>query len=204
MLLLTANTSPLTGAKATTAHHVDVAGMDKSVNPGDDFFAYANGGWIKATEIPADRSVYGVDTIIEETVNKRTAALIRTAGESKDAEALKVGAYYDAFMDEETIEKKGLRPLKADLDAIDAISDRTELARALGSQLRADVDPLNFTNFHTDRVFGLWVSPDFTNPDHNVPYLLQGGLGLPATTTSTPVRKTWSCRRSTRRTSKRF
>jgi putative endopeptidase len=179
MLLLTTNTVYLIGAEAPTSHHIDAAGMDKSVNPGDDFFAYANGGWIKATPIPADRSAYGVDTIIEETVNTRTAALIKNAGQSKETEAAKIGAYYAAFMDEEGIEQKGLRPLKADLDAIEAISDRTQLARALGSQLRADVDPLNFTNFHTDRVFGLWVSPDFTNPDHNVPYLLQGGLGLP-------------------------
>jgi predicted metalloendopeptidase len=168
-----------TPSKSSTKHNVDVDGMDKSVNPGDDFFKYANGAWLKATPIPADRSNYGVDTIIEETVNKRTEELIRNAAKSTDREGLKVGAYYAAFMNEEAIEQKGLKPLKADLAAISAIADRMALARFLGHQLRADVDPLNATHFYTDRVFGLWVSPDFINPDHNVPYLLQGGLGLP-------------------------
>src|SRR6185436_16563518 len=87
--------------------------------------------------------------------------------------------YYDAFMDEGAIEKKGLAPIKAELDEINGIADKTALARVLGSQLRADVDPLNSTNFYTDRLFGIWVSPDFNNPTHNVSYMLQGGLGLP-------------------------
>jgi putative endopeptidase len=169
-------------APKPATHHPDVAGMDKSVDPGDDFFAYANGGWIKSTSIPADRSIYGVGTIIEEEVDKRTAALIRSAGKSKapaGSEAHKVGAFYDAFMDEQAIERKGLRPLNPELNEIAAIASRSDLARVLGGQMRADVDALNATNFHTDRLLGLWVSPDFANPDHNVPYLLQGGLGLP-------------------------
>jgi Predicted metalloendopeptidase len=179
--LLVAGVSATPAPKPAT-HHVGIAGMDKSVNPGDDFFAYANGEWIKATPIPADRSVFGVDSIVEDVVKKRTASLIRGAGNStapQGSEARKVGAYYAAFMDVTAIEKKGLRPLKSELDTIAAIGDKTILARVLGSQLRADVDALNNTNFHTDRLFGLWVSPDFANPDHNVPYLLQGGLGLP-------------------------
>ena len=169
-------------APKPTTHHLDVAGMDKSVNPGDDFFAYSNGGWTKVTPIPADRAVFGVGGIVEEEVSKRTATLIRNAGKSKarqGSEANQVGTYYAAFMDEQAIERRGLRPLKAELDEIAAIADRTALARVLGRQLRADVDALNNTNFHTDRIFGLWVSPDFANPEHNVPYLLQGGLGLP-------------------------
>jgi putative endopeptidase len=156
--------------------------MDATVQPGDDFYRYANGGWLRETEIPADRSTYGVFTILEEEVNKRTVALIQEAGKSTAAassEADLVGAYYVAYMDEKTIEDKGLSPLRAELDEIDAIADRTALARVLGGELRADVDALNNTNFHTDRLFGLWVSPDFANPERNAPYLLQGGLGMP-------------------------
>jgi len=134
---------------------------------------------LKAAQIPSDRPSYGAVDLIVEKVRARTADLIKGAGKSNDAEAKKVGDYYDAFIDEEAIEKKDLTPIKSELDEIARLADKTALARLLGSQLRADVDPLNATNFYTDRLFGIWVSPDLNNPTHNVPYLLQGGLGLP-------------------------
>src|ERR1700726_2883034 len=76
--------------------HLDLAGMDKSVDPGDDFYAYANGAWVKRTEIPPDRGIYGVFSSVQEEVNKRTAELIREVRRSKgsDSEAAKIGAYY--------------------------------------------------------------------------------------------------------------
>jgi putative endopeptidase len=159
---------------------LDPSFIDKSVNPGDDFFGYANGTWIKSTKIPEDHSSYGPFDVVIDEVNQETAELIKEAGKSANsAEARMVGDYYDAYMDEKGIESKGLSPLKAELAEISSIADKTALARLFGSQLRADVDPLNSTNFYTDRLFGLWVSPDFNKPDHNVPYMLQGGLGLP-------------------------
>ncbi|HYM62067.1 MAG TPA: M13 family metallopeptidase, partial [Thermoanaerobaculia bacterium] len=95
------------------------------------------------------------------------------------SEARKVGNYYAAYMDEKAIEAKGASPLKPALDRIAAVADRTALARLLGGELRADVDALNNTVLHTDRLFGLWVSPDFDDPSRNAAYLLQGGLGMP-------------------------
>jgi putative endopeptidase len=166
-------------AAPTGALALDLAGMDKSIDPGDDFFGYANGGWMKSTEIPSDRTSFGAFDVIFDMVNKRTAELITDAGKSKDPEAKLVGDYYTAFLDEAAIEKRGLEPVKADLAAIDAIGNKQQLSSVLGSQLRADVDPLNATNFYTDRLFGVFISADFNNPKKNVPYLLQGGLGLP-------------------------
>ncbi|HYX28270.1 MAG TPA: M13 family metallopeptidase, partial [Pyrinomonadaceae bacterium] len=148
-------------------------------DPGDDFFSYANGTWFRAAQIPADRSSYGAFDAVAEKVNQRTADIIKEADKSNDAETRKIGDYYDAFMDENAIESKGLNPIKSELDEIGSIADKTALAKVLGSQMRADVDPLNNTNFYTDRLFGIWVSPDFNNPTHNIAYLLQGGLGLP-------------------------
>ena len=177
--LLLANGSVRLSMRVARAQGIEVAAIDKSVDPGDDFFSYANGGWLKATQIPADRPSYGAFNVIAEKVRTRTVDLIQGAGKSNDPEAKKIGDYYDAFMNEDAIEKKGLTPIKAELDEISGIADKTALARVLGSQLRADVDPLNNTNFYTDRLFGIWVSPDLNNPTHNVPYLLQGGLGLP-------------------------
>ncbi len=179
LALLLATGNLLVSSRVANAQGIDLAGMDKSVDPGDDFFSYANGGWLKATEIPSDRPAYGAFDMIAEKVRTRTADLIKGAAKSNDPEAKKIGDYYDAFMNEDAIEKKGLTPIKAELDEINGIADRTALARVLGSQLRADVDPLNNTNFYTDRLFGIWVSPDLNNPTHNVAYLLQGGLGLP-------------------------
>ena len=158
---------------------IDIAGMDKSVNPGDDFFSYANGGWLKATEIPADRTSFGAFDVIFDEVSKRTADLIKAATASSNAEQKMVGDYYTAYLNEDAIEKRGLEPIKGDLAEVAAIKNKAELSRVLGSQLRADVDPLNATNFETDRLFGVFISADFNNPKKNVPYLLQGGLGLP-------------------------
>ena len=169
-------------AAAPTEHGLDLAEMDRSVRPGDDFFAFADGNWVKTTPIPADRSSYSSFAILAEQASRRTADLIREAGSKPGGagpEAAMVGDYYAAFMDEKGIEARGASPLKPELDAIAAIADPTALARYLGGELRADVDPLNNTNFHTDRLFGLWVSPDFDDPARNEAYLLQGGLGMP-------------------------
>jgi putative endopeptidase len=152
---------------------LDPKGMDPSVAPGDDFFSFANGGWFQATPIPPERVGIGTGSTMYEEASRKTAELIRNAKGSK------VSDYYAAFMDEKTIESRGPGPLKSELSAIAAIEDRSALATKLGSDLRADVDALNATDFQTDRLFGLWVSSDFANPSVNVAYLLQGGLGMP-------------------------
>jgi len=95
-------------------HGLDVAGIDKSVAPGDDFFRYANGVWLKITEIPFDRSSYGSGAQLTELTAERTAELIRTAAANAAAgtEARKIGDYYNSFMDEAAIEGKAAGPLQ--------------------------------------------------------------------------------------------
>jgi putative endopeptidase len=163
-------------------HGLDLAGIDHSVQPGVDFFAYANGTWLKETAIPPDRSSYGIGAMLVEITDKRTVGLIQEAGAqsgAKDSEARQIGDYYASFMDELAIEKQELRPLEPTLARISAITDRKALAQALGATLRADVDALNSTNFYTDNLFGLWVAQDLNNPSRYAAYLLQGGLGMP-------------------------
>jgi putative endopeptidase len=159
----------------------DTAGMDKTVSPGDDFFAYANGNWVKTTEIPADRSSYNTFTILTEKAEARTRAIVEemAAKSGSAGDERKIGDFYTAFMDEAGIEQRGIAPLKPELDAIAAIADKPALSRYLGTTLRADVDLLNATNYYTDRLFGVWVSQDMDTPTQNSPYLVQGGLGLP-------------------------
>ena len=164
------------------ASGIDVAGMDMSVAPGDDFNAYANGGWIKATPIPADEPSYGVFKKLADDTRKRVQTLVQEAaqaGPTGGEDARKIADFYASFMDEAAIESKGIAPLKPQLDEIAAIANRHDLARVLGGRLRADVDALNATNFVTPNLFGVWVTQGLTDPSHSLPYLLQGGLGMP-------------------------
>ncbi len=179
----TGNRAPTGSAAGDAATDgLDVRGIDRSVAPGDDFNAFANGTWIRTTEIPADRSAWSVFGMLDELTARRTADLIAETGRTEaplGSDARKVGDYYASFMDEAGIEAKGLAPLKPTLDRIAAISDATELARALGGTLRADVDVLNKTTLYTDNLFGLWVAQNLNDPQRYSPFLLQGGLGMP-------------------------
>ncbi len=169
-------------AVADKAVGLDLGYRNLEVEPGDDFEEYANGGWRKKTEIPPDRSSIGVAFEVFQKAEKRNADLIREAGASKPKAGTPlamIADYYGAFMDTKGIEKRGLDPLKPKLAEIEKIDSKTALARALGQQLRADVDPLNATNMWTENIFGLFVAQELSDPSRNVPYLLQGGLGIP-------------------------
>jgi len=173
---------PLLAILGLAGTGIDLPGMDRAVAPGVDFFAYANGSWLKQTSIPPDRASYGTGAVVAELTERRTVELIRNASRSSapaGSELRKVGDYYASFMDEAAIEAAGLRPLAAKLERIAAIADRKDLARALGSTLRADVDVLNATKLDTDNLFGLWVAQDLNDPTRYAPFLLQGGLDMP-------------------------
>src|SRR5271167_1667674 len=167
---------------AQDSHGIVVNNMDRSVNPGDNFFEYANGDWIKRTVIPPDRARVGVFTTLGDLSDKHTAALIEEAARgdrSNSSGGSKIANLYNSYMNEAAIESTGLAPLRPHLESIAAIHNKTQLAVALGESLRADVDALNNTNFHTPNLFGLWVAPGFNDPEHYAAYLLQGGLQLP-------------------------
>ncbi len=156
--------------------------VDRQVKPGDDFYRFANGNWIKRAEIPPDRATVNVWSRLDDLSNQRTADLIKelaTSNPPAGSNSRKVADLFNSYLDEAAIEAKGRMPLKPHLDAIAAIHDKKELAYALGKTLRADVDALNNTNYHTPNLFGLWVAPGFHDSDHYTPYLMQGGLQLP-------------------------
>ncbi|RUL62369.1 M13 family peptidase [Dyella dinghuensis] len=162
---------------------IDLAGIDQSIHPGNDFFGYANGTWLKTAQIPADRSSTGSFLLVYQIAEKRTSDLIQSLAKSNAAagsNSRKIADYYAAFMDEANIEKLGLAPLKAELDQIDAIKTRDDLSRVLGSQMRADVDPINSTNFHTENLFGAFVTQGLEDTSHSMVYLMQGGLAMPS------------------------
>lgn len=149
------------------------------VAAGDDFFTYVNADWLHSVQIPADRSSWSNGAEMMELNNQRLKAMIEAAAQGATGEAKKVTDYYNTALDEAAIEAKGLAPLQQVLAPIAAIKDKKQLTKVLGASLRVDVDPLNATNFFTENLFGLWIAQGFTDPTHNTPYLLQGGLGLP-------------------------
>ncbi|HET7562244.1 MAG TPA: M13 family metallopeptidase [Rhodanobacteraceae bacterium] len=179
-----ASAASATPAPASTAPVIglDLAAIDKSVKPGDNFFMYANGDWYKSAKIPADRSSIGTFYTVHKRTEQRITEIIRHAADSHPAPGsneAKIADFYAAYMDTAAIDKHGLAPLKPELDAIDGIHSRKDLAQVLGSRLRQDVDPVNNTNFHTNNLFGLFVAQGLTDPSHNIAYLLQGGLTMP-------------------------
>jgi putative endopeptidase len=169
----------LTLAAGSAARDLPV--VDTSVRPGDAFYQYVNGAWLKATEIPADRSSMSDGAVLSEQADARTREIIQQTAQDKNAtaDAKKIADFYNAFMDEASIEKVGLRPIEPLLQSIAGIRDRRALSRVLGGQLRADVDALNNGNFYTDKLLGLWVAQDLDDPSRYTAFLLQGGLGMP-------------------------
>jgi putative endopeptidase len=149
----------------------DLTGRDMSVAPGQDFYQYANGGYVKALEIPADRSRYGAfDGLNELSQNRLHAVLEKTAADkAASGERGQVGALYRSFMDEKTVDALGARPMAKDLAAIKAEKTKSDVARAMGKSLH------DFGG----SFFSAVIYPDAKDPVHYVVYMDQAGLGLP-------------------------
>ena len=177
-----ANDTATQQIKPGSVSGLDLSSLDKSVKPGDDFFAYANGNWVKRTVIPADRSSVGGFYIADQQREKNTREMMDALLKSNpatDSDEGRIVNYYKAYLDTAAIDKAGMAPARGDLDAIAAIADKRALASAIGGTLRADVDPFNSTNYKTDHLFGLFVTQGLKTPGETLPYLLQGGLGMP-------------------------
>ncbi|WP_353205123.1 M13-type metalloendopeptidase [Sphingomonas sp.] len=144
----------------------DVAGMDRSVKPGDDFAAFSGGTWSKTTEIPADRATWGMFNVLQDVSNEQTRAIL---DEAAKAPGSKIGDFYATFMDEAAIDAKGVDPIKPWLAQIDGAKDKTELA----------VEMAKLARYGIGGIFGMGVGQDSKDPQTYVVNLGQGGLGLP-------------------------
>jgi putative endopeptidase len=144
----------------------DVAGMDKSVAAGDDFFEYANGTWAKNTPIPADKARYGMFNVLDDLSKERTRTIIEE--QAKDPNS-KIGNAYASFMDQAGLEAKGLTPFEPWLSEIRAIKSKKDLAK-----LYSNADHLGI-----DIPFRMFVGQDRKASDQYALNVLQGGLGMP-------------------------
>jgi len=173
---------------------VDIAGMDTSVAPGDDFNAYTNGGWIKATPIPADKSSYGIGTILMDETRKRTLSLIQEAAKNVNPANTDVRKDRRLLFEFHGRTRDRVQGDHASPTAVGRVCrDRrpSYAGSRLGGELRADVDALNSTNFETGNLFGVWVTQGLKDPAHTYPYLLQGGLACPTAITTFRRRRRW-------------
>jgi putative endopeptidase len=171
----------IASAQTTGQPHSDLeGGVDPSIKPGDDFFAYANGGWLKANEIPAGMERWSARTEIGELTRQHILKLLDDAGaEPTGSIARKVADFRAAYLNEAAIEARGIAPLKPLLDSIDRVRDKAALTRLLGGGLGADVDPLNWGIYRSSHLLGLSLEESIHGEKTYVAFLLQGGLGLP-------------------------
>ncbi|MDJ0748067.1 MAG: M13-type metalloendopeptidase [Woeseiaceae bacterium] len=151
---------------------LDLAGMDKSISPGDDFFAYMNGAWVDSTEIPADKSRYGVFDMLRDESQQAVKAIIEESASGDfemGSDEQKVGDMYKSFTDWETRNARGIEPLQPELDRIAAIADYDDLAVYFAETQRRSMDA----------PFGFGQVADFMDPNYYMIYVAQSGLGLP-------------------------
>jgi putative endopeptidase len=161
------------------AHDPNTQEMDRAVKPGDDFYGYANGGWLRTVAIPAGQAVYDTRALLMERTSRRVRDLIQGAAAGEKAlgtPAQQVGDYYASFMDLDAIGARGMTPLAEELAAISAINNRSSLSAYLGTTLNSEVDGLTG---NADHIFGVLVNQGFEDSKRCMFHLLQGGLALP-------------------------
>jgi putative endopeptidase len=151
---------------------VDMKYLDRSVKPGDDFFAYANGGWLKSSEIPADRSYAGVNLELDLKNEARLKQLVADLAAKPDGqlggEERKLRDLYDDFLDLSGIEAAGLKPVETNLGRIAALATGDDVAAMMGEP-----------GLPAGSLFGLYIGVDNKNPNAYSVNLYQSGLGLP-------------------------
>ena len=157
-------------ARRFGAWGIDLAGMDRSVKPGDDFFQYVNGNWARTTPIPADRSSYGAFAILRDLSEARLRQLVESypAGDPASGDQAKVAALYGGFMDEAAAERQDAIPLLTRLAPIYKAQSKEDMARLMGGAMGG----------FGSTFFGSSVYDDAKNPDRNALYMGQSGLGL--------------------------
>jgi putative endopeptidase len=149
-----------------------VSNIDTTANPADDFFQFANGGWLKANPIPASESSWGIGKVLQEDIYikmKKVSEDAAKSNASKGSNEQKIGDYWAMGMDTLKLEKEGISTLKTELDIIENIKDKAGILDAVSL----------FQTYKVGAIFSGLVYQDLKQSDKYAYYLYQGGLGLP-------------------------
>jgi putative endopeptidase len=163
---------PLTALPYTPS--LDVAAMDRSANPCDDFYQYVCGGWVKSNPIPADQAAWSVYGKLGDENARFLWGILEEAAKpaaNRTAVQQKIGDYFDACMDEHRVEQLGAEPLKPLLDEIAALKSKSQLASFLGKE--------HPRNYSSGWLFGFGSDQDFGDATQVIAFAHSGGLGLP-------------------------
>ncbi len=152
---------------------IDTKNMNTSVKPGNNFYEYVNGNWIKSHPIPPEYSQYGAFTILYEENQKKLRSLIDKVSAEKDAAegsvAQKIRDFYNSGMDTAAIEKAGINPIKKELNEIEKLQNNSDVVAYMAKMQRVGMSP----------VFYFYADADQRNSSMEIGNLSQGGLGLP-------------------------
>ncbi|HEY0042135.1 MAG TPA: M13 family metallopeptidase [Flavisolibacter sp.] len=168
------------GAVATAAiaftddktKYIDPANMDLSVKPGDNFYQYANGGWLKKNPVPASKTRWGSFDVLREESSRRLQLLLEDAAKnnSKDRLNQMIGDFYRSGMDSAAIEARGFKPIEPELNRLAAINSKQEVVNEIATlRTKGVASPL----------FGMFVAQDRKNVNLYIPQIGQGGTTLP-------------------------
>jgi putative endopeptidase len=149
---------------------LDLAALDKQIRPQDDLFRHVNGSWMRETEIPSDKAVYGSFHMLNDDAELAVREIIEQAAAAPEpGVSQQIGDLYASFMNEQLAEELGAKPIAEELAAIRAVADLDSLTELLGKLQRAG----------TSGLFGSYVDNDPGDPSRYLVHLYQGGLGLP-------------------------
>jgi len=157
---------------ASAKQDILFSNLDTTVKPSEDFFEYANGGWIKKNPVPGDESAWGVGDLVQEDIYKRLRKINEDAAAKNNADnsiEQKIADFWHTAMDSATIEKQGLQPLQKDFDAINNMKTTDDLIDVVASLHRRRINVM----------FVDYIAQDDKNSEMMAYQLYQGGLGMP-------------------------
>ena len=165
--------APATQTAVTAAPDVLAPDIDRTINPGNDFFTYANGAWLKANPVPASESEWGIDKLVDADLDAKLRAVSEQAAADSQAapggDERKIGDFWNTALDQELANRLGVAPIQADLRAIDSIKDLDGVLDVTFALQRQSLGPL----------FSFGLGQDEKASDVMAVHLGQGGLGLP-------------------------